>query len=149
MIDTIDIYKAIAGIIGKKFALPVYSTNTEEGFEPECFFLELINPAVSYITGRYRREEMSFRVTFLTQTEKDLKRALAMKSELQELFNLKIKVTDDFLINIMSQTFTITPNNCLEMLVYTETVQEMAEEDRPMMGKITMNMEVGNELAKH
>lgn len=149
MIETIDIFKAIAGMIGKKFTLPVYSTNTEEGFKPECFFLELISPAVSYITGRYRREEMSFRVTFFPQTEKDLERVLAVKNELQELFDLQIKVTDDFLINIISQTFTVTPNNCLEMLMYTETVQEMAEEDRPMMGKITMNMEVGNELTKY
>lgn len=139
MITTTDIFSAIATTVRKKFNLKVYSVNTEEGYKPECFFLELISPNVSYITTNYKHEEMSFRLTFFPKTEKNLTRVLEVKNILQELFDLKIKVNDDFYVNIMEQSFTITSNNCLEMLIATEMTQEIDEEDGPMMKEIEIN----------
>lgn len=129
MITTTNIFKKIAETLRESLGIKVYDTETREGFTPECFYLELVAPSVTRVTGTYKKEEFSLRVTFIPETEMDLARVFEIKDKLMYLFDDEIEIEEDFYCHILEQSFTITQNNCLEMLISTEMVQEAEKED--------------------
>ena len=137
MINTTDVFKKVAETLRESFGIKVYDTGTREGFAPECFYLELVAPSVTHVTGNLKKEEFSLRITFIPKTEMDLARVFEVKYKLMQLFDENIQVEEHFYCHITEQKFTITTNNCLEMLISTEMVQEVEkEDDTPLMADI-------------
>ena len=137
MITTTNVFKKVADTLRESFGIKVYDTETREGFIPECFYLELVAPSVTRVTGTYKKEEFSLRVTFIPETEMDLARVFEIKDKLMYLFDDEMEIEEDFYCHITEQNFMITTNNCLEMLISTEMVQEVEkEDDTPLMADI-------------
>jgi len=139
MITVLEVYNSISKSLRDKFGLKVYSVNTEEGFTPECFYIEIPQLDTTRSAAGLVRDEFTIRITFIPKTEKEIKRVLQIKNDLQALFESQIKINDAFHIDTVDKTFTITTNNTVELLMQFELVQKIAEEDKPLMGEITIN----------
>lgn len=139
MIELHDVIKKIAEMLSKEFKMDVWDSDTQEGFEPECFYVVPVVPRTERMGEGYFHDVFSVRVTFFPLDEHQLNRLMEVKTRLRDLFADGILVTDNFRVDPQDQQFEFTKNGNLELLMDFETWQRRPEAEKPPLEELETN----------
>lgn len=130
MITSAGIIKQVTLKLRSKFpGLPVFSDNTKQSFDKDCFFIEVAGDIADIVTHEYSSDLLTLRITYFAINDRQFKTLLAIREGLKDIFRMGLE-GDDFHIALEdSLNFTITSDNNLEMLLPLHYVQYVPEDE--------------------
>lgn len=115
----------VVSALKTKFSLKVYTLDTEEGYEPNCFYVEIISDNITETAQAYTKEAVTLCITYFSTTKKAFESELAIKTGLEEIFGRTLSFKDsgdDYSFLIMNKEYTFTSNHTLQLTFSIEIV---------------------------
>lgn len=129
MISAIEIINSVTNVLRTNFQVPVYSSNTKETFDKDCFFIEIAGDYSNIVASEYQSDTLTLRLTYFAITKQELKTLIKVREKLKSCFIHGVS-GEDFHITLEDNlNFTITPDNNLEMLLPLHYVQYVPEDE--------------------
>ena len=92
MIEYNDIIKAATMVLAKKFPnIPVYASETIEGYKPSCFFVELLPIETVYETLNIAQTTLTLVISYFSETNNGIENR-NMIMQIKRAFGLKLQV---------------------------------------------------------
>lgn len=132
--------------------LPVYASETIEGYKAPCFFINIYPVKTTYETLNIAEVTLILVISFFSDTEDSVQNN-NMLYDLRNLFKLKLKVNDRHLTisdadcEVIGDTYLNNYNSHIALeLTYKEFIGE--EDEHDLMGTVETQLIVNNDERK-
>lgn len=131
MITPEDILKAVNKVLKEAFPqIPRESQDIKEGFDRECFFVELAGISESYITEAMTNDRTTVRIHYFPK-DMHVNRAelYGIRDRMRNALGLAIRVKEDIYVSVNDLEYEITENGVLMTDFQVEYAQFVPEEE--------------------